>query len=265
MKILLTGHKGFIGGHMLRKLLSLGHEVTTHEWGDPYPQVSGHDWCIHIGANSSTVERDVEKILSQNLDFSVQLYNDCMSCKVKFQYSSSASVYGLVSTFCEDAPLDPRNPYAWTKYLFERYVQRHPSSTVAQGFRYFNVYGPEGEEHKGTQASPFCQFKQQAESTGEIKLFEGSEHFRRDFVHVSQVVDTHIKFFDVKESGVWNLGTGNTKSFKEVAETFNAKIVEVPMPDVLKSNYQEYTCADCTKLNTTLSIAGWRNGNSRVS
>lgn len=253
MKILLTGHRGFIGGHMLTRLLADGHEVTTHEWGDHYPRIAGHDWCVHIGANSSTVERDIEKILSQNLDFSVQLYDDCMSCKVKFQYSSSASVYGLGTDFREDAPVDPRNPYAWSKYLFERYVAQHPSSTVAQGFRYFNVYGPEGEEHKGNQASPYAKFKQQAEQTGEIQLFENSDQYRRDFVHVSEVVNKHIQFFNVRESGVWNIGTGQPKSFRKVAESFNTKIIEIPMPDVLKSNYQEYTCADLTKLNNTLS------------
>jgi ADP-L-glycero-D-manno-heptose 6-epimerase len=192
--------------------------------------------------------------MEQNYDFSVKLYNDCRYYGINFQWASSASVYGLVSTFNERAPVDPRNPYAWTKYLFERYVAQNPSSqAVSQGFRYFNVYGPEGEEHKGDQASPFYKFKKQAEETGKVKVFENSNKYQRDFVHVSQVVSTHLQFFDVKESGIWNVGTGKTMSFLDVAKKYSDNIVEIPMPDVLQSNYQAYTKADTAKLQKTLA------------
>lgn len=252
MKILLTGHRGFIGSHMLTRLLNDGHEVRTYEWGEPFPSVVGLDWVVHLGAISSTVERDIEKILRQNLDFSIQLYEDCKSVRVKFQYASSASVYGLVSTFKEDAPVDPRTPYAWSKYLFERYVQNNPSSFTAQGFRYFNVYGTSGEEHKGDQASPYAKFKRQADLYKRIELFEGSEKLHRDFVHVDQVVDTHVKFFNVKESGIWNVGTGETRTFLQVAMDFDVPIKTIPMPQILKDSYQTYTRADVTKLKNTL-------------
>ena len=191
--------------------------------------------------------------MTMNYDYSVMLYEIAAEQGAGFQYASSASVYGLESTFQEDAPLDPRNPYAWTKYLFERYVRKNPKDIVTQGFRYFNVYGPEGEDHKGSQASPHYQFKQQAEEHGKIELFENSKNYRRDFIHVSQVVETHLKFFDVKESGIWNVGTGAPTSFWDIARSFNAQIVEVPMPDVLRSNYQKYTCADMSKTKETLS------------
>jgi ADP-L-glycero-D-manno-heptose 6-epimerase len=249
MKVLLTGYKGFIGSHMLRALQN--HDVSVYEWGDQYPSLKNTDWVIHIGAISSTTEKDVEKIMIQNYEFSVQLYEDCKINGVNLQYSSSASVYGLNDQFKESSPVDPRTPYAWSKYLFERYVEKHPSNIITQGFRYFNVYGS-GEEHKGNQASPFCQFNQQAKTNGMIEVFENSEQFRRDFVPVETIVSTHLKFLNIKESGVWNIGTGNTKSFKEVAEMFNVPIREIPMPEHLKLSYQKYTCADLTKLNETL-------------
>lgn len=256
MNILLTGHRGFIGSHMLAALESAGHTVSTYEWGELLPSVMDQDWVIHLGAISSTTERDIDKILTQNFDFSRQLYEACHTFGVNFQYSSSASVYGLISSFREEAPVDPRTPYAWSKYLFERYVEQHPMGAVTQGFRYFNVYGPEGEEHKGDQASPYSKFTKQALETGVIKLFEGSENYQRDFVHISKIVETQLKFLDVKESGVWNIGTGKPKSFKQVAEEIalkhGARIEYVPMPDVLKGNYQAYTCADTTKLETSL-------------
>ena len=253
MKILLTGHKGFIGSHMLRALQAHGHQVAVYEWGDILPSVMEQDWVIHMGAISATTERNVEKVMTQNYDFTVQLYEACHTFGVNFQYSSSASVYGLVSTFREDAELDPRTPYAWSKYLTERYIQQHPMGARAQIFRYFNVYGPEGEEHKGSQASPYAQFKRQAAETGRIQVFEGSDKFLRDFVPVSRIVDTHLKFLTVKESGIWNVGTGQPRSFIDVAKEFDVPVTTIPMPEILQDSYQKYTCADMTKIQQTLN------------
>jgi ADP-L-glycero-D-manno-heptose 6-epimerase len=253
MKILLTGYKGFIGSHMFRALEAHGHHVAVYDWGEILPSIMEQDWVIHMGAISSTTERDVEKVMAQNHDFTIQLYEACHTFGINFQYSSSASVYGLVSTFREDAELDPRTPYAWSKYLTERHIQRHPMGARTQMFRYFNVCGPEGEEHKGSQASPYAQFKRQAEETGKIRVFEGSDKFLRDFVPVSKIVETHLKFLDVKESGIWNVGTGQPRSFMAVAEEFGVPIETVPMPSILKDSYQKYTCADMTRYNTTLS------------
>ena len=253
MKILLTGYKGFIGSHMFRALEAHGHHVSVYDWGEILPSVMEQDWVIHMGAISSTTERDIEKVMAQNHDFTIQLYEACHTFGINFQYSSSASIYGLVSTFREDAEPDPRTPYAWSKYLTERHIQRHPMGARAQIFRYFNVYGPEGEEHKGSQASPYAQFKRQAEETGKITVFEGSDRFLRDFVPVSRIVETHLKFLNVKESGVWNVGTGTPRSFMSVAKEFAVPIETVPMPDILKDSYQKYTCADMTRYNTTVN------------
>jgi len=255
MKILVTGHKGFIGSNMVRRLKELKHTVGTYGLGDKLPDVSNYDWVIHLGANSSTTERNVELIMQQNLDSSIWFYEQCKEYDVNFQYSSSASIYGFNKEFKEDSPVDPRTPYAWTKYLFERYVKQNPGNIIFQGFRYFNVYGP-NEEDKGSQASPYTQFAKQAKENKEIRVFESSENYKRDFIFVGDIVDYHIKFLEVKECGVWNLGNGTTKSFLEVAkavnEQYNVPIVEIPMPEKLKSSYQEYTCADMTKTINTL-------------
>lgn len=262
MKILLTGHKGFIGSNMLTALYE--HEVTTFEWGNSLPDVSGHHWVIHMGANSNTTERNIEKIMHQNVDFSVWLLNQCIKHGVDMQYSSSASVYGLRNEkFTEDAPVDPRNPYAWTKYLFERHVSNLEPKKLngirIQGFRYFNVYG-QGEGHKEGQASPHHTFTKQAKETGVIKLFENSDKYLRDFVPVETIVETHKKFFDVRESGIWNIGTGEPVSFEhvaqQIAEQYGARIEYIPMPEKLRDNYQSYTCADMTKTQDSLKHRG---------
>jgi len=261
MKILVTGYRGFIGQNMVNALQH-EHELQLFEWGEPTPDIKGLDWVVHLGAISSTTERDVERVMRQNYDFSYWLLDQCSTHGVNFQYSSSASVYGLNRDFTERGAVDPRSPYSWSKYLFERHVERTRhgflKDFVVQGFRYFNVYGPH-EEHKGTQASPFYQFSRQAEETGVIKLFYGSHHYFRDFVPVEQVVNTHKAFFDVSESGVWNVGTGKVRSFQSVAEEiakkYSAKIEYIHMPDSMKMQYQVYTCADLTKLKGTLGEA----------
>lgn len=252
MKILLTGHKGFIGSHLLKKLKEENHEVSTYEWGEILPPIIEQDWVIHIGAISSTTEKDIEKVMLQNVDFTTHLYKACKKYGVNFQFASSASLYGLNNEFKETSPLDPRTPYAWSKYLCERYIKERIGGNITQIFRYFNVYGPEGEEHKGSQASPYCQFKKQAEQNGVIKVFEGSENYHRDFIHISEVVDYHLRFLKCQQSGVFNIGTGTTKSFLDVAKSFSVPIEEIPMPDILKQSYQKYTCADMTRTNQTI-------------
>lgn len=250
MKILITGHKGFIGQNMTRAL-EQDHELSFYEWGDEIPDFEELDWCIHLGAISSTAETDVEKVMRQNHDFSCVLLMACQVNGVNLQYASSASVYGLSTEFNENSPKNPRSPYAWSKYLFDRHVLSQKFTNIrVQGFRYFNVYGPH-EDHKD-QPSPYHTFKKQAETTGVIKIFEGSENYRRDFVPVETVIDVHKRFFSVDESGIWNVGTGQPKSFleiaQEIAEKTGAKIEYIPMPSHLKDQYQTYTCADLTRL-----------------
>jgi ADP-L-glycero-D-manno-heptose 6-epimerase len=258
MKILVTGSRGFIGQNLIQ-YLSLDHTLEYFEWGDRLPDIAKYQWVIHLGAITSTIERDVEKIMSQNYDFSHWILDRCLKYNVNLQYSSSASVYGLSREFREDGHVDPRSPYAWSKYLFDRDVtklltQKNLNIRI-QGFRYFNVYGPH-EDHKHDQASPFHKFRQQAITTGVIKLFYGSHHYHRDFVSVEQVCDIHEKFLNIDDSGIWNVGTGNTRNFQsiadEVAKDTGARIEYVEMPESIRSQYQVYTCADLTKLNKTL-------------
>ena len=205
MKILITGYKGFIGQNMVNALKN-EHELSLYEWGEDTPEFEGLDWCIHLGAISSTTERDVEKVMRQNHDFSCLLLMACQTNGVNLQYASSASVYGTNTDFREDAPLFPMSPYAWSKYLVDRHVSAQQFDGIrVQGFRYFNVYGPH-EDHKGDQASPYYKFIKQAKETGVIKLFKGSDQYFRDFVPVNYIVNIHTQFFNVNETGIWNAG-----------------------------------------------------------
>jgi len=257
MKILITGYKGFIGKNLVEYLKD--HTLSFYEPGDTLPSVDGLDWVIHLGALTSTTETNVELVLENNYDFSRWLVNECLKHNVNFQYSSSASVYGQNKDFNENSPVNPQSPYAWSKYLFDRYITYTADSwpIKVQGFRYFNVYGPH-EDHKGNQASPYHKFEKQAKDIGVIKLFEGSDKFLRDFVPVETVCKIHKHFLGVSETGIWNIGTGQATSFENVArmiaDKYNARIEYIPMPENLKHQYQEFTCADVGSLRKHYNI-----------
>ena len=259
MRVLVTGHKGFIGKNMLQYLEdNTDWYVDTFEWDDGnMPSLMEQDWVIHIGAISATTERDIDKVLRQNYDFTRQVFNACKTYGVNLQYSSSASLYGMNQVFTEDAQLDPITPYAWSKYLCERFHNMNQSGNIVQGFRYFNVYG-DHEEHKGSQASPVTQFRNQSKKDGRIRLFENSENYRRDFICVTDICRIHVEFIKkVKESGVFNVGTGIARSFQEVADLINSNQEYIAMPETLKRSYQQYTCSDNTKLERVLGPQKW--------
>jgi len=254
--ILVTGHKGFIGSHLYRHILNSGIKVRGFDWGDTL-NLDGVKTVMHLGGISSTTEKNVEKIMHQNYDFSVNLLETCIERGIDFQYSSSASLYGKNTLFAEDSPVDPQTPYAWSKYMFERYATRKEANILIQGFRYFNVWAETGEGHKGNQCSPYFKFAKEARENNTITLFQNSENCKRDFIHVDQIVKYHLKFLEVRESGIWNLGTGIAKSFLDVANEvsknyYNCEYKFIPMPENLKYSYQYYTCADMKKTESTL-------------
>ncbi len=152
----------------------------------------------------------------------------------------------------------PLNGYAILKIPYsDNYVRRgllspDKSKSHVTGLRYFNVYGYQ-ENHKGSMASVPFHFYNQAVENGEIKVFEGSENFLRDFIFVEDVANVISFFIDKGIGGIYNCGTGNERSFMDMAEIFvnlygNCKIKTIPFPEHLKGKYQAYTKADITKL-----------------
>tara|TARA_B110000503_G_scaffold113492_2_gene170369 strand:- start:7288 stop:8097 length:810 start_codon:yes stop_codon:yes gene_type:complete len=257
MKILITGHEGFVGKN-LAPFLDKDNELFGYEWNpDSLPDVCEYDWVIHLGAISATTERDIDKVMLQNYEFSKWLFNECNTNGVNLQYASSASVYGTNTDFNEDSPKQPQSYYAISKYLFDRWVMQQKHNIIVQGFRYFNVYGPY-EDHKGEQASPITKFFKQARATGTIKLFENSDKYLRDFIYVGDCCNIHRYMLTTKETGIFNIGTGVATSFQTIAELvakrLKAKIEYVPMPDLLKGQYQEYTCANIERLSKVVNI-----------
>lgn len=264
MRILVTGHEGFIGGHIHQTFQAKGMQVDGYEYQeDVFPEVKDYDWVVHCGAISSTTERDIDKVWRQNHDFTRRLITACCAHGTHLQYASSASVYGPYQHFKETDPCLPQSPYAWSKFLIDKYLIDQGWSQfpiIIQGFRYFNVYG-DGEAHKKDQRSPVSKFADQAQQTGEIRLFEGSDDFLRDFVCVQDVVAVHTQMLQKPVSGIFNVGTGTARSFASIAESIaqahQAKVTCIPMPEKLKGQYQTYTCADLTALNSVIAKTEW--------
>ena len=263
MKILMTGDEGFIGQNMKSYLESKGHEIQGFTWNDSkggFPDVRGFDLVIHLGAITSTTESNVDKLMDHNYDFSYKLLLACCENKVDLQYASSASVYGNAHSktpFRENDTLYPTNPYAWSKYLFDRLVLKSMDKLPikVQGFRYFNVMGPK-DDHKGEMASLPTKWK----NFNYVKIFEDSKDIFRDFIHVDDVCRIHELFFDVKESDIVNVGTGVPRSFYEIAEAMDKEeIIEIPMPDNLKNQYQWFTMSDNTKLESYIGQYEFRH------
>ena len=258
MKILVTGTKGFIGSQIANCLEKEGHKVNRYDIKDGYIRpnllnIEKYNWVVHAGAVSSTTEDNIEKIMDLNVSWPIELFELCVKHDVNFQWSSSASLYR--DNFSEESETFPMSFYARSKDLLERYIQKREVSIIKQGFRYFNVYG-EGESCKDEQASPFYTFQKQAINNGRIRVFEGSEHFCRDFVPIELVYYYHRKFMNKNISGIFNIGTGQPRSFlsiaEEVAKKHDAVIKTIPFPEKLKSQYQAYTCADMNKVKNVL-------------
>lgn len=260
MKILLTGHRGFIGQNMFKSLQEDGHNVDGFEWGEELPDIGDYELVMHMGAISSTAEKDVEKVMRQNYDFSTNLIDKCVYYNVPVQFSSSGSVYGRGEVFNETATVFPMSPYAWSKYLVEKYCRKYTDAKI-QFLRYFNVYSSEGESesHKIGQCSPHYKFRKQAENNKKIELFVHPKYrtSSRDFIDVMEVIDLQKKLMKSNSYGIFNIGTGKSKSFEQVAieisQQYQVDIEEIPMPEDIAGYIQWYTCADMTKTHTAIA------------
>ena len=286
--IVVTGGAGFIGSNIVADLDRRGHDiVVVDDLADERKRANlagidvvemvdkdeflarltdrgaleGVSAVIHQGACSSTTESDVDYVMRTNYEYSMVLADACLRAAVPLIYASSAAVYGNSTDQRDEAGNEhPLNVYGRSKALFDQHVRDDLAGTATQivGLRYFNVYGPH-EDHKDEMASLVLQLDDQLEATGEARIFGAAGGFgpgeqRRDFVSVDDIVSVVRWFLDRPDrSGLFNCGTGTSRTFAELAgEVIRCRgagtVRHVPFPDALIGRYQFDTRADLTRL-----------------
>ncbi|MDZ4321805.1 MAG: ADP-glyceromanno-heptose 6-epimerase [Phenylobacterium sp.] len=226
---------------------------------------------VHMGAVSSTTEPDADKIIQSNFGLSRDLFRWCVDRQRRIIYASSAATYGDGGLGFNDddsfealAALRPLNTYGWSKALFDVFAARQASRDYAPpqwvGLKFFNVYGP-NEGHKQAMKSVAAQIWPKVRSGQQVQLFQshrdGIDHGGqlRDFVYVRDVAEVVAWLAgNPQVNGVYNLGSGQARSFADMANAVFAAagrapdIDYIPMPPAIRDRYQYFTQAEMSRL-----------------
>ena len=235
------------------------------EWLDThYEQV---EFVFHLGARTDTTEQDRTVLDLLNVKYSKQMWEACCRYQLPLIYASSAATYGsgtLGYSDQDDALLPlyrPLNPYGDSKNEFDNWAVNQPEKPFFwAGLKFFNVYGP-NEYHKGRMASVVLHAFEQIQKTGSMTLFRSHNPAYpdggqlRDFVYVKDVVEVcYFLMRHRQHSGLYNLGTGQARTFLDLALNTFAALGRTPdirfrdTPEDIRDNYQYFTQADMGKL-----------------
>lgn len=223
-------------------------------------------FVFHLGARTDTTEFNKEIFDHLNLNYSKKIWKICTEYAIPLVYASSAATYGLGEYGYKDDhsivnDLKPLNPYGDSKNDFDKWVLKQEKGPFFwAGLKFFNVYGP-NEYHKGRMASVIFHTYHQIQKTGGMKLFKSHREDyadgqqSRDFVYVKDVVNMcYFLMHHRKDSGLYNIGTGQARSFYDLADlTFKALNLEsnisfMDTPEDIRDKYQYFTEADMSKL-----------------
>jgi len=291
--IIVTGGAGFIGSAIVWKLNQQGESDIiivdslgrSDKWknlcplrfsdyiekdiflekiikGDLKENVSA---LIHMGACSSTTERDARYLITNNYEYTKHLASYSRICNARFIYASSAATYGDGSQGYSDDEnslerLRPLNMYGYSKHLFDLWAKRNGMLKSIVGLKYFNVFGP-NEYHKGDMRSVVIKAYEQIQTDGKIGLFKSyREEYAngeqmRDFLYVKDAAEMTLFFLEHPEvNGVFNIGSGIPRTWNALAKAVFAALRREPqieyidMPETLRDRYQYFTQADISKL-----------------
>lgn len=238
------------------------------------------DAVIHLGAISETTATDGDLVIETNFRFSMRLLDWCTANAVPLIYASSAATYGDgAEGFDDDASLPalkklrPMNLYGWSKQLFdlavaERVARAEKLPPQWAGLKFFNVFGP-NEYHKGTMMSVLARRFDDVKAGRVVQLFKSHRDGiadgdqRRDFIYVDDVVRVILWLLATPAvSGLFNVGTGKARSFRELMLAAYAalgarpNIDYVDMPEQIRGSYQYFTESKVDRLHR----AGYNGG-----
>jgi len=229
---------------------------------------------VHMGAISATTETNVDLIAAKNIRATLELVEWCTGARVPLIFASSAATYGDGTQGFDDAftrgslaKLRPLNAYGWSKHVVDRRLARWVEAGAKLppqwvGLKFFNVYGP-NEYHKGSMQSVVAKNYSVVRDGQPLRLFRSyrAEYADggqlRDFVYVRDCVDVVLWLLDNPQvSGLFNLGTGQARSWLDLAKalfaaTGRALAVEfIEMPPTLIEKYQYFTQARMDRLRS---------------
>jgi ADP-L-glycero-D-manno-heptose 6-epimerase len=220
---------------------------------------------VHMGACSSTTERDADYLWDNNYLYTSTLAEWAIERGIRFIYASSAATYGDgTQGFSDDhrkiKELKPINMYGYSKQVFDLRVLRNSLEKKIAGIKFFNVFGP-NEYHKGDMTSVIFKAFHQIKETGKVKLFKSyKKEYKdggqlRDFVYVKDCVNAMWWLFNnPKANGIFNLGTGNARTWNDLIKAVflamkkKTNIEYIEMPEALRNQYQYFTEAQMSKL-----------------
>ena len=220
---------------------------------------------VHMGACSSTTERDADYLWENNYLYSREVADWALRHNARFIYASSAATYGDGSSgFSDDheiiSRLKPSNMYGYSKQVFDLWVLKNKLENKMAGIKFFNVYGP-NEYHKGDMVSVIYKAFHQIQETGKVRLFKSYKKEypdggqMRDFIYVKDCANVMWWLLENPSvNGIYNLGTGKARTWNDlIAAVFSSmgrktNIQYIEMPEPLRNQYQYFTQAQMDKL-----------------
>ncbi|HJY53846.1 MAG TPA: ADP-glyceromanno-heptose 6-epimerase [Candidatus Udaeobacter sp.] len=245
----LEGYKGdFVAGN-------LANLDWREKFGDP--AAAGFDAIFHLASITDTTLHDQFIQVHDNVESFRRLLNFARSTKTRIIYASSAATYGpATEASVESNGAAPANVYAFSKVIMDNMARRAATESpdwIIVGLRYFNVYGPR-EAHKGVPASMVYHLAQQMKAGQRPRIFKHGEQ-KRDFVYVKDAVQGSIRALNAKTSGIYNVGTGQARSFNELIDVLNKCLGTNFQPEYFDNphaHYQNFTQADLTSARNAL-------------
>jgi ADP-L-glycero-D-manno-heptose 6-epimerase len=240
---------GFRGDFVAQNLAAL-------DWHGQFGQEQ-FDAIFHLASITDTTLHDQFVQVHDNVESFRRLLNFARQTKTRVIYASSASTYGAVTqASVESNGAAPANVYSFSKVIMDNIAMREARENtdwIIIGLRYFNVYGPR-EAHKGVPASMVYHLAQQMKAGQRPRIFKHGEQ-QRDFVYVKDIVQGSIRALDAQTSGIYNLGTGQARSFNELVDSLNKCLGTNFRPDYIDNphaHYQNFTQADLTNARGAL-------------